>query len=636
MNVDDPQSSTNPNPQDIMSPTDVQDENVIADEAAGAVPNDNVSDNSLPPVIGQTTWTPAEPPATFGQAKPVEKLASPPILTQVEIDEPEPGLSPSISTEDTPQDTAVQSASPEENQPVGPASLSPDYKPAEAEQPGGLVSSGESQVEPADYDLSSYTQQPETTPPLSSGYQEYQAPEEVAQPTVDSQPIEEEPALKSKLPIILLPLLVLLLIGGAIFAYLKLKPSASGTSSTTKKPSVTLTYWGLWEPDTVMSPILDEYKQLHPEISINYQFQSKQEYRERLQSANAKGSGPDIFRYHISWVPMLKNELEPVPTSVISASDFANNYYPVMNQHLKLGNSILGIPLEVDTLALFYNEDIFQKAGKTPPTSWNEVRPLARDLVVYDETGKIKTAGIAMGSTVNVDHWSDILGLLLLQNGADPSNPTTSNANDALTFFSYFVKEDKVWDETMPSSTLAFATGKAAMYLGFSWDVFEIKNINPQLQFKVIPVPQAGGAEINWASFWVEGVNKNSKNKQAAWEFLKFLSSKETMQKLYQNQSTVRLFGEPYPRPDMASLVAGNSMITPFLSQAATAKTWYLCSRTYDNGLNDKMIKYYEDALNAVIKGTDATTALKTTASGITQLSTQYSLGTVTSQSTSP
>jgi len=326
---------------------------------------------------------------------------------------------------------------------------------------------------------------------------------------------------------------------------------------------------------------------------------------------------------------MLKNELEPVPSSVMSVSDFTNNYYPVISENLKFGNNILGIPMEVDTLALFYNEDIFQKAGKIPSTSWNEVRPLARDLVVYDEAGKIKTAGIALGSTTNVDHWSDILGLLLLQNGADPSNPTTSNANDALTFFSYFTKEDRVWDETMPGSTLAFATGKSAMYLGFSWDVFEIKNINPQLQFKVIPVPQAGGAEINWASFWVEGVNNNSKNKQEAWEFLKFISSPEIMQKLYENQSKIRLFGEPYPRQDMANLVSGNSMITPFISQALSAKTWYLCSRTYDNGLNDKMIKYYEDALNAVAKGTDPTTALNTTASGITQLSTQYGLGAI-------
>jgi len=51
---------------------------------------------------------------------------------------------------------------------------------------------------------------------------------------------------------------------------------------------------------------------------------------------------------------------------------------------------------------------------------------------------------------------------------------------------------------------------------------------------------------------------------------------------------------------DMAGLLSTNNLIIPFITQASQAKTWYLCSRTYDNGINDRMIKYFEDAVNGI------------------------------------
>jgi len=98
------------------------------------------------------------------------------------------------------------------------------------------------------------------------------------------------------------------------------------------------------------------------------------------------------------------------------------------------------------------------------------------------------------------------------------------------------------------------------------------------------------------------------------------------LQKLYQVQSQVRFFGELYPYPSMANLLASNSLVVPFINQASKAKTWYLCSRTFDNGLNDRMIKYFEDAVNAVNNQNSVSEALKTTSQGVTQLLSQYGL----------
>ena len=477
-----------------------------------------------------------------------------------------------------------------------------------------------SEVPPPPPPLEAFPQSSPPVPPTAG-----LPPEPVPVPTnVPSSPLppEEHSSLKSKLPLLAIPIILILLVFGVLKLVL---PRFQKTPA--HAPPITLTYWGLWEPEEVMNAVIGDWEKAHPNVRISYVRQSPKDYRERLQSALARNEGPDIFRFHVTWVPMLSSELETVPSQVATAAQ-ADNFYQSSKDMLRSGNNYLGLPLEVDTLSLFYNEDIFQAAGRVPPTDWNELRQLAKDLrTPTDPSEPIRTAGVALGTTNNVDHWSDILALMMLQNGADLTKPTDQTAQDALTWYSVFSKTDKVWDDTLPASTQAFASGKVAMYFGFSWDVFEIQNLNKNLKFKIVPVPQLPGTNVNWASYWAEGVAQKSKNKDAAWQFVQFLSAKENLQKLYQAASNVRMFGEPYARTDLADLVQTNPLAGPFVSQAAKAKTWYLCSRTFDNGINDRMIKYYEDAVNAVNTGQPASQALQTTASGVAQLLSQYNLG---------
>lgn len=451
---------------------------------------------------------------------------------------------------------------------------------------------------------------------------------EVPSPPSPPEELKENP-VKKIIPLVGGIILVLLI---GLFGFKLILPRFSKVQ---RPKEATLTYWGLWEPEEVMRGVIMEWEKDHPNIKINYSRQNHNEYRERLQSALARGEGPDIFRFHLTWVPMLKNELESIPSSVMSASQYEQTFYPIISENLKSGASYLGVPLMIDTLALYYNEDIFRAAGKNPPTTWEELRQTASDLTVKDEQGRIQTAGVALGLASNVDHWSDILGLMMLQNGADLTNPSACSTQggeevclgaDALTFFAIFSKIDGVWDETLPSSTQSFAAGRLAMYFGPSWRVFDIKALNPRLNFKIVPVPQLPGTNISWATFWVEGVAQKSKHKYEAWEFLKFLSSPQTLEKLYQAQSNLRLFGEIYPRKEMADKLKTNPLVAPFLEQVPNAKTWYLCSNTYDNGINDRMIKYFEDAVNAVNSGKTAKEALQTASQGVSQLLTQYGI----------
>lgn len=396
---------------------------------------------------------------------------------------------------------------------------------------------------------------------------------------------------------------------------------------------ITLTWWGLWEDSSVVAPLISEYEQQNPNIKINYVKQSHQDYRERLTNALAKGSGPDIFRFHNTWVPMFKGELDSVPASVMSAAEYAESYYSIISSDLTNATGLAGIPLGYDALTLYINEDIFEAAGKSVPATWDDLRQLAIELTTKDEQGTITQSGVALGRTENVDHWPEILGLMMLQNGANPAKPVDKRAEDALTYFTIFSSVDGVWDETLPASTVSFAAGKLAMYFAPTWRAFEISQQNSELRFKTVPLPQLPKdtptqPDISYATYWVEGVWTRSPNKDAAWDFMKYISSRASLEKMYQNASKTRAFGEPYPRTDMAELLVGHPITGSVVMQAPDAQSWYLASRTFDGptGINTQVIKYYEDAINAVNLGERSDKALETVAAGIAQVLSQYGL----------
>jgi len=402
-------------------------------------------------------------------------------------------------------------------------------------------------------------------------------------------------------------------------------PGCSLLQRFKKEESITLQYWGLWESASTINQVVADYKKEHPNVDIVYAKKSPQQYRESLQSQIQAGKGPDIFRFHNTWTPMLEDILSPVPTDVVSPADFKKNFYPtVFNDLRNSKKEFVGVPLEIDGLGLFWNEDIFKAAGIiNPPATWQELAQTAVRLTVRDPAGNINTAGVALGTASNVDHFSDILGLMIFQNGGDPKSPTDKASSDALTYYTNFAQgENRVWDETMPSSTVAFDGGKLAMYFAPSWRAIEIKSSNPLLNFKVASVPQLEGGKIGWASYWAEGVSAKSQHQKEAWDFVKFLQEDESLIKLYGEaaKSPSRFFGEPYSKVSMASKLAAEPLVGAFISDAPYMRSFPMASRTFDNGLNDQIIKAYEDAINSVLRGTPAKNALETTAQNITNI----------------
>lgn len=434
---------------------------------------------------------------------------------------------------------------------------------------------------------------------------------------------------RSKFPKkLLIILLVLALLGSA--SYLVYKYVLTGRTANT---AVELTWWGLWEDEALVRPVIEKYESENPNVNITYVKQAKEDYRERLTNAIIRGDGPDIFRYHNTWVPMFSEYLAPLPSSVMSPSSYTQTFYPVATNDLAVGTNIYGIPLEYDGLVMFVNNEHFENAGIAAPDNWDKIREVARQLTIKDEEDAILQSGIALGTVENVDHWEEIVALMMLQNGADPAKPNNELAQDALVFYTLFNTQDEVWDETMPPSTVAFANGLVSMYIAPSWRAFNIKETNPTLDFKAVVLPQLPketGTEpdVSYATYWVEGVSSKSANKEAAWQFLKFASEEENLQQLYSTASQTRAFGEPYSRIDMRELLLDDPYLGALMSQAGDAKSWYLASRTYDGttGINSQVSEYYKDAVNSLLAEESPEEVTLTLEQGLQQVLSRYNL----------
>lgn len=451
--------------------------------------------------------------------------------------------------------------------------------------------------------------QPTTTLPPKEIYSHEQVKQVISQSQIqpfDKQKIIANSVGPKKIP----PKFILILLGVLFFILIITVLAKSLVSRSNQNKQVTLTWWSLEEDEAAVRPLIDEYKQKNPNVSVNFVKQSSQDYRERLTNSFIKGQGPDIFEFHNTWLPMLIGYMS------FNSADLASSFYPVFTSDVKTKSGFAGIPLEYDGIALFVNQDIFRAYGKDYPKTWDDLRKIAADLTVRDQTGGIRQSGVAMGVTDNVDYWEDVIGVLALQNGVDVTNFNTLTGQSVLTFYTDFSKHDLVWDNTLPNSSAYFNTGKLAMYFGKYADAISFSK-NQNLHFQVVPIPQlpatANNSAISYANYWINGVSKNSVDVSAAWQFLNFMSSKESLLKLHKNEVDVRGYGNLYPRPDMQNELLSDSIAGPFVYQASFAKDWYLAGKTNDGptGINSQIAKPFGDSIAGINMNTSVDVAAK-------------------------
>jgi ABC-type glycerol-3-phosphate transport system substrate-binding protein len=393
----------------------------------------------------------------------------------------------------------------------------------------------------------------------------------------------------------------------------------------------TLTIWSTRDDEQFMQGAIKEYQKAHPYANFKVIKQSSLNYRTRVQAQIAQGNGPDIFLMHQTWSPMYlqTRTIAAMPQSLGSVDEYTKAFYPIVKDSFVNNGKLYGVAPFVDGLVLLVNEELLGERKVEPPNTWDEFFTAAQKLNAIDSEGNLTIAGAAIGTTNNIDYWSDLLGLLYLQQPeTDLTNPATDKGADVIRFYTQFAlpknKLDRSWDAKMDNATKLFTNGKVAMIVSTYEKALEIKAANPALKFRAVPMPQLPTKNITWGSFWGYGVSNSSPQKEQAWTFLLFLSSVQGEKIFDQGIKAKTGHPLPYSRLDLQKEQVNDPLIGAVVTQAPLMKSWYLCFGTQDQGLNDSIITAYQGSVNATLEGKDPLTALQTTAEGVQKALSEY------------
>ncbi len=380
-------------------------------------------------------------------------------------------------------------------------------------------------------------------------------------------------------------------LGVLIMCILLLSAGCGKSGSGSSQGPVTLTFWKTFEDSENMQILINAYRAKNKNVQVVYTKKNIENYETDLLNALASGNGPDIFSIHNSWLPKYMDKVSPADLKTFPFKEYKDAFVDVAVQDFTRDNKIFAVPLSVDSLALYYNKDLMGTVGiATPPKTWGELSSHVQRLKRQDSTGYFTRSGVAVGTYSNINRSVDILYLFMLQSGvlpysSDGTQPMfsqgiekngnyTNPAQDALSYFTSFaspLKSNYNWNYRSDYSIDAFANGRTAYMYGYSYTRAAIVQKAPQLNFDAAPVPQPNldDPAVNFANYWGEAVSKQSKNQQAAWDFLKFISSREALDAYY---AQVKY---PSSRKDLVELQAQDHEIGVFASANLTAKAFY-------------------------------------------------------------
>lgn len=381
---------------------------------------------------------------------------------------------------------------------------------------------------------------------------------------------------------------------------------------------VELTYYKMFDDSDVIEPIISEYEAAHPGLKINYRkFDNFDEYQKVVLNEMAEGEGPDIFSMQNNWFFSNYKKLSPMPESFGTPDDFASTFVDVAYKDLVRTDQngyeqVYALPMTVDSLALYYNkahfEDRLPDTGR-PASTWEGIKEDVVKLNKEDNSfERFEVAGIAMGRSDNISRGVDILYLLFLQYGVDFYNEdvseaifagqqggiTTYPAVESLDLFTSFADENQkhyswnevvIDDDASEKEVEAFAKGKVSMIAGFAYtyddvikqiNIFKSKGVDTidLKDIKIAPIPQiydpkvSTDKRVTYANYFAEGVSRNSKHPEVAWDFLLELTKKKNLETYFEKTH------KPTSRRDMIDAQRKDALFGVFAMQSGFAESF--------------------------------------------------------------
>ena len=295
----------------------------------------------------------------------------------------------------------------------------------------------------------------------------------------------------------------------------------------------TLRFWAMGREGEVVAELVREFERAHPGIHVEVQTLPWSAAHEKLLTAFAGDTTPDLCQLGNTWIPefVALGALRSLDADIAgSKSVEPGDYFPGIWATNRIDGKVYGVPWYVDTRLLFYRRDLTDAAGiHDPPVSWADwTRTLA---AVKARAGPGQYAIL-----LPLNEVEPLLALALSQD--DPllrddgryGNFRSAGFRRALEFYVGMFRDGYAPPMTasqMSNVWTEFGRGTFAFYISGPWNIGEFTRRLPasvQDAWATAPLPGPRGPGASTAGGSSLVIFRASRAKEAAWKLVEYLS----------------------------------------------------------------------------------------------------------------
>lgn len=379
---------------------------------------------------------------------------------------------------------------------------------------------------------------------------------------------------------------------------------AGCSGESNKRNEVTVEIWSGWTGQEAASfqKLCDEFNQSHPGIFVHNRGGVTD--NSMVVRAITAGVPPDCFTIWnaadvgpLASYGAISNLDGPYKASGLSEADLV----PGAVSQCKYNGHFIGVPLLMDTNALFWNKDAFREAGldpERPPTTMAELRDYAVRLTQRDNNGDIVRLGLMLPETT-------LLCWVFGGDFLDAKGRPTANTPENVRAFKYYkgLVDEMGGRERVEAFGSGFGVGqgpnhpffvgKVAMMVNGEWIPSWIAKYAPKMHYGVAPIPyEASRPDLKGTT--LIGVNllaipTDAKHPKEAWEFLRWLQRPEVQLEFAEALNNV---------PNTRSALRRPRLITGSEARRNFGKFWVIAQNEHARGFPVSPIgQLYQDEL---------------------------------------
>ena len=297
------------------------------------------------------------------------------------------------------------------------------------------------------------------------------------------------------------------------------------SKSAEGKTTIRFASWDTADDVDAQQKMVDKFNEEHPDIQVVLEAYGS-DFDTKISASMGSGDAPDVM---YMWnYPAYHDGLEPLDSYIEKeGEEYKKNFYSTLWNYNSYDGQIYGLPVGFTTHCVYYNKDLFEKAGVEEPKdgwTWEDLEEKAK---------KINEATGVKGFSFSMKPDPYDYEMYLWSNGTaycDKEGKMEGYVNSDKALETYKMFQDMAKDgyavATEKSGSDEFESGQTAMFVYGAWAVK--KYTEAGVNFGLAKLPSFG-TEKSASILSSSGVAiaKSSKNKEAAWEFVKYWTDEE-------------------------------------------------------------------------------------------------------------